>query len=74
MKRLWLEELRKDQKCSQSDIGKQLGITRQAYTHIETGTRNPSLFVALRLSLILGFDPLLFLDKEYSVGKQVEAF
>lgn len=66
MKRFWLEELRKERHLTQADMGKLLGTSRQSYTHIESGARNPSLVIALKLSSILSFDPILFLEKGFA--------
>lgn len=73
MKRAWLVKKRKDKGFTHAELGEMLGVTRQAYSLIESGTRNPSLMVALKLSVTLDFDPILFLDNAYSVRKQEEA-
>lgn len=73
MKRTWLEEIRKNKGFTHAQMGKMLGVTRQAYTSIENGRRNPSLSVALKLCKILDFDPALFLDKEVAVRNHEKA-
>lgn len=69
MKRVWLVKLRKNKGFTHNDVGGMVGISRQSYTLIEGGTRNPSLLTALKLSATLGFDPILFLDNSYSLSK-----
>ena len=38
-----LKELRKESKKTQVQVAKELNITQRAYSHYETGTREPSI-------------------------------
>ena len=45
-----LSRSRQDKGLSQSDVAKKLNITRQAYNHYETGQRQPSQVVLVKLA------------------------
>lgn len=45
-----LKNLRKEQKLSQQQVSEQLGITRVALSHYETGKREPNLSMLKKLS------------------------
>ncbi len=49
-----LKELRQSVGLSQSSLAKELGISKTAISHIETGRRRPPLSVALRLIIFFG--------------------
>lgn len=59
-KRAWLKEIRKKCGYSQEVTAKEAGIHRSSYTHIENGSRNPSVATAQRLARVLGFDWTIF--------------
>jgi len=51
-----LVELRQSRDLSQKDLADYLGITREAYSHYERATREPSLEVICRLTMLYGID------------------
>ena len=63
MKRIWLKNLRLSAGLSQTDLAALSEITRQYYSHIETGKRRPSPIVAKRIAKILDFEWYKLLDQ-----------
>jgi len=55
-KRDWLKKIRKELSLSQTDVAKELNISRSHYACIENGIRNPSMKLAERISELLKFD------------------
>jgi putative transcriptional regulator len=51
-----LKELRLSKKFTQNDMAVSVGISRSAYTNIETGTKNPSLTTARKIKDILKYE------------------
>lgn len=51
-----IRELRKEHKLSQTQLGKLIGVTKQAISNIETGKAQPDVKTARRLGEALGFD------------------
>ena len=47
---LIIKDLRKQKKLSQQQVSEQLGITRVALSHYETGKRDPNLHMLQKLS------------------------
>lgn len=66
-KRLWLRTLREKRGLTQAQLAEQVGISIQHYGMIETGERDPSGFVGLRIANRLNFDMALFYDKKSAV-------
>jgi putative transcriptional regulator len=56
MKREWLIRDRQQMGLTQDEIAKKVGISRSYYNQIETGERNPSGLVALKISTFYNFD------------------
>ena len=50
----YLRQLRKFYCCTQKDIASQLNISRQTYSHYETGRIMPSINILYRLAQIYG--------------------
>ncbi len=48
---------RKKAGLSQGEIARRVGVSRQFYSMVENGVKNPSLEVALRIADVLGADP-----------------
>lgn len=48
-----LFEARKSANLTHEDMAEKLGISRAHYTHIELGTRNPSLEIAIEIAKVL---------------------
>lgn len=57
-----LYKARKEKRMTQAQIAQLIGIDRASYTHIERGTRNPSMDVAQAIAKALGktVDALFF--------------
>lgn len=62
--RIWLQKKRQELNLSQDDIAVAVGIKRPYYTMIENGSRNPSVKVAKKISLLLGCKWTLFFDDQ----------
>jgi len=41
---------------TQKELGKKAGVARQTINSLETGKYNPSLLLAYKITLLLGFD------------------
>ncbi len=58
-----LADMRKQKGLTQEDMAKVLGISRPAYTNIETNRRKPSVKIAQKIGMILDFDwPKMYED------------
>lgn len=64
--REWLVKARKELNLTQAEVAKFAGISRSAYSNIETGNRDPSVYVAKKIGKCLGFDWTLFYENEHS--------
>ncbi|MDE6838529.1 MAG: helix-turn-helix domain-containing protein [Acutalibacter sp.] len=53
--RVKMKQLRESMGFTQHTMGKAIGIERSYYTLIETGERQPSLRVALKIKQVLGY-------------------
>ncbi|HHV35823.1 MAG TPA: helix-turn-helix transcriptional regulator [Syntrophomonadaceae bacterium] len=51
--RIELQKARQKKKYTHEQVAKKAGIHRATYTHIELGTRNPSLGLALKIAKVL---------------------
>jgi transcriptional regulator with XRE-family HTH domain len=69
--RNWLIELRG--RLTQEQVAVLSGISRGAYSNVETGKRDPSVSMAKKISKALGFNWQLFFDQKCFVTKQVKA-
>lgn len=49
----WLIEKRKEKQYTQLKVSKESGISRNYYTQIENGVRNPSVSCAKRIAEVL---------------------
>jgi len=59
-----LQEMRKEKGYTQDTFSKACGISRSFYSQIESGEKNPSLDVALRMKKILDYyDDDIFYNK-----------
>ncbi len=54
--RRWLKDIRNKRGLYQVDVANKIGISRQFYTMIETGSRNPSVKVAKKIASLFGFE------------------
>lgn len=62
--RKWLKKYRDERKLTQDETAKLSGISRTYYTHIENGTKTPSVEVAKSIAKTLQFDWVNFLKKD----------
>lgn len=51
-----LKALRLKRGLTQAHVAELVGLSRPAYTHIERGTKKPSLSVAMKLAQLYGVD------------------
>lgn len=54
-KREWLRELRKEKGLTTRELGEVFGVTYQYISDIETGRRNPSIELSLKMAVYFGF-------------------
>lgn len=64
----WLIQIRKGKKLSQKEVAKEVGISQQLYSCIETGLRgNPvKISTAKKIAGLLKFDYLMFYEDDQS--------
>ncbi|AJS61527.1 XRE family transcriptional regulator [Paenibacillus sp. IHBB 10380] len=60
MTREWLVKLRTKAEKTHDDIAIEVDISRQYYGMIESGIRNPSVSLAQRIAIVLGFNWINF--------------
>jgi putative transcriptional regulator len=65
--RKWLIEIRNGR--AQAQIAEAAGITQQMYSAIELGERRPSVEVAKKIAVVLGFDWTRFFEDEDDLTK-----
>jgi len=53
--RTWLKELREKKRMTQSQVAENCEISRSYYTHIENGTKTPTVKVAKKIASVLDF-------------------
>jgi putative transcriptional regulator len=53
--RTWLKELRERKEMTQSQVAESCKISRSYYTHIEKGTKTPSVENAKKIASVLDF-------------------
>ena len=49
-----IEEIRKERGIRQEDFAKQMGVSRQTISSLETGRYNPSIFLAYKIARFFG--------------------
>lgn len=59
-----MAKARRDRGLRQEDVATAIGIQRTSYTHIERGTKKPSLAVALRLAQFFSVDVSVLFGEE----------
>ncbi|PHC41336.1 transcriptional regulator [Bacillus toyonensis] len=65
--RVWLIEKRKKINKTQKDIAHRAQISKSMYAMIENGERNPSVYVAKKIALVLNFEWTVFLMKNVTI-------
>jgi putative transcriptional regulator len=71
--RIWLKSFRNKRKLTQEEVAKLCDISRSFYTHIEIGTKTPSVDVAKKIAKTLEFEWTLFFEGECSLKEQSES-
>lgn len=61
--RVWLREYRKKKDFTQEEAACLSGISRSYYTHIEQGTKTPTVKVAKEIASVLNFDWTLLFEE-----------
>ena len=61
-----IEEIRKERGIRQEDFAKQMGVSRQTISSLETGRYNPSIFLAYRIAKFFGMtiEEVFLFDEE----------
>ena len=49
-----IEEIRKEKGIRQEEFAKELGVSRQTISSLETGRYNPSIFLAYKIARFFG--------------------
>lgn len=62
MTRPWLAGYREKAELSHEEVAKLIGKTRQYYSMIENGNRNPSVEVAMKIASVLNFEWTIFFE------------
>ncbi|WP_332238919.1 helix-turn-helix transcriptional regulator [Sporolactobacillus sp. KGMB 08714] len=70
--RPWLKEMRDKQGFTQSQVAIKSRISRSYYTHIENGTKTPSVPVAMKVAEVLNFNWTLFFKNDSSLKEHKE--
>jgi putative transcriptional regulator len=68
--RNWLKTQRNKRNLTQEEVAKLSDISRSFYTHIEAGTKTPSVEVAKKIAKTLGFEWTLFFENHCSLKEQ----
>lgn len=64
--RKWLKVYREKRELTQQETAKLSGISRSYYTHIEQGTKTPTVQVAKNIAKTLKFNWVLFFENDGS--------
>ncbi|MBR4991910.1 MAG: helix-turn-helix transcriptional regulator [Clostridia bacterium] len=61
-----IEEIRKARGIRQEDFAKQMGVSRQTISSLETGRYNPSIFLAYKIARFFGMtiEEVFLFDEE----------
>ncbi len=62
--RKWLKEKRVNNEFTQEEAADLAGISRSYYTHIEKGSKTPTVKVAKKIATALNFDWTLLFEEE----------
>ncbi|MDR2656111.1 MAG: helix-turn-helix domain-containing protein [Oscillospiraceae bacterium] len=67
---IYICNMRKQARLTQSEVARTVGISTAAYKYIENQKRNPSIKVAKRLGNYFGFDWKLFFEENETQSKE----
>ena len=61
-----IEEIRKERGIRQEDFARQMGVSRQTISSLETGRYNPSIFLAYKIARFFGMtiEEVFLFDEE----------
>lgn len=61
-----IEEIRKERGIRQEEFAKQMGVSRQTISSLETGRYNPSIFLAYKIARFFGMtiEEVFLFDEE----------
>ncbi|MBA4538119.1 helix-turn-helix transcriptional regulator [Bacillus aquiflavi] len=65
--RVWMKKIRMNKSLTQEDIAEQCKISRSYYTHIENGTKTPTVPVAKRMANFFDCEWTIFFENERSL-------
>lgn len=71
--RVWLKDKREKLGKTQDEIAEAIGVTRPAYTMIESGYRHPSVATAKKIANVMKFDWTIFFADECNEVTHKEA-
>lgn len=66
----WLKKYRLQRHLTQEETAKLSGISRSYYTHIEHGTKTPTVDVAKKIAKALKFEWTIFFENNCSLKEQ----
>lgn len=70
--RVKLQRMRESQGYTQQTMSDAVGISRSHYSQIETGEKNPSLEIAMRIKDVLGYyNDDIFFNSKRVIGKRL---
>ncbi|WP_017379776.1 helix-turn-helix transcriptional regulator [Paenisporosarcina sp. TG-14] len=69
--RKWLKDFRIQRGLTQEETAILSNISRSYYTHIEKGTKTPTVDVAKEISKTLKFEWVLFFNNDCSLKEQI---
>lgn len=72
IKREWLKELRDEKELKTREIAEILGISFQHYNDVETGRRNPSIELSMKLAKFFNVPLEKFFDDRTKFKKDEE--
>ena len=67
-----IEEIRKDRGIRQEEFARELGVSRQTISSLETGRYNPSIFLAWKIARYFGMtieEVFIFEEDDLNGGK-----
>jgi putative transcriptional regulator len=68
----WLKTKRNSKGLTQNQVAEKCEISRSYYTHIENGTKIPTVSVAKLIGATLGFNWTIFFKEDCSLKEHVQ--
>ncbi|WP_141432449.1 helix-turn-helix domain-containing protein [Bacillus sp. 03113] len=69
--RIWLKTRRVEKKLTHEEVANKCNISRSFYTHVENGTKTPSVDVAKKIAKILDLKWTIFFEDESSSKEHI---